>query len=1094
MDYSKEVEKIIKERLPPEAQVTSVELEGPEIAVYTKNPQAFFENENFVAKIAFELKKRINIRTDKSLLTDVAQARAKIESLVPKEADIKTVTFNECFSEVVIEAIKPGLVIGKGGETSKKIILETGWTPNIIRAPTSPVEILTGMRYHLNKHAEERKKILKQTAKKIYEVQPRKNAWVRMTALGGFREVGRSCVFLETPQTKILMDCGVNVASREEGMPYLEALNFPMDQLDALIISHSHLDHMGLLPYLFKLGYRGPVYCTPPTRDLMALLQFDYVDVVTKNGGESPYGERDVKEMVKYCIPREYREVTDIAPDMRITFHNAAHILGSASVHVHIGEGDHNLVYSGDIKYGFTRLFDTLDLSYPRVETLIVESTYSGKTDIMPPREDDERKLTRIIKETVAQGGNVLIPVFAVGRGQEIMMVIEDAFRRSELNVKCYVDGLTREAATVHTAYPEYLRQNVQRRILQNDSPFTSEVFHLVSGQNRDAILEEKGNIILASSGMLTGGASLEYFYKMAENPANTLVFVGWQANGSLGRRIQEGMNTVAHQENNGKVKETKINLRVETLEGFSVPYETELMIKKNGEFSLAPIGKIADDYLSPTAEGVAELNDVLVPAFDEKGNVELHEARYIIKHKTTHDHLFIQTKSGRSVQASKGHSVFILKEGQVKTIKTSELKKGDYLIIPMALPESHTLTQIALADHISNKNYVQVEDRLKPLKGGNNRSFISSHCNDMKSLAKFLGYYIAEGHIDYGKCNRPTLSFSYKEEDTLVKDTVECIEKAFGLKADIQRPHATEIQVRVNSSALADFLENIGVGVGAHHKRVPGLVFNLSQENQKEFLKAYFAGDGYYYKNGAKGYLAAKTASKQLVSDLSYLLLQQGIVARLKGPFTERARMLKGHYLKESIAYKIYLAEKDFQKTPHLIGYPPFSVSIKEIMLKDLIPLIQDPEMKKLAGDYVYNEKTKGRKTIGIELLRKMFSNVQSELPAFKTLEKIVNGSIGADEIVEIKSVDRPEFEYDLSVPSAENFVGGFGGICLHNSGHCDKNQLTAYIRNMNPKPKRILVNHGEKTKILAFAKFITTKFHIPSTAMKDLDALRLK
>src|SRR3989344_8992705 len=136
MNILKELKQTVQEHLPPETQITSVEMEGPEIAIYTKNPKAFFENENYVAKIAFELKKRVNIRTDKSLLDSEETARKKILEIVPTEADIKDISFNTAFSEVVIESIKPGLVIGKGGETSKKIILETGWTPNIIRAPT----------------------------------------------------------------------------------------------------------------------------------------------------------------------------------------------------------------------------------------------------------------------------------------------------------------------------------------------------------------------------------------------------------------------------------------------------------------------------------------------------------------------------------------------------------------------------------------------------------------------------------------------------------------------------------------------------------------------------------------------------------------------------------------------------------------------------------------------------------------------------------------------------------------------------------------------------------------------------------------------
>lgn len=571
MKILKQVEEVVKNALPSKAEITKIEMEGPEIAIYTRNPRTFFENENYVAKIAFELKKRINVRTDKSLLIGEEEAKQKIMGIIPQDAGIKEITFEAPFCEATIEAIKPGLVIGKGGETSKRIILETGWTPNIIRAPTQDSEILRGIRHHLHKYAAERKKILQETAERIYkEINKSNNDWVRLVALGGFRQVGRSAMLVETPHTKVLMDCGIDVASPDQAYPYLDALHLPLNELDAVIVSHAHMDHSGFVPYLFKCGYRGPVYCTAPTRDLMALLHFDYIDVIVKEGKEPVYSEKDVKETVKYCIPREYREVTDIAPDVRLTLHNAAHILGSASVHLHIGEGGHNLVYSGDLKFGFTRLFNNVDIKYPRLETLIIESTYGGKDCIQPDRQQAEDMLLQVIKETIQRDGNVLIPVFSVGRSQEIMLVLENFYKKGLLDAKCYVDGMTREASAIHTAYPEYLRKGVQRRVLQNDSPFSAEIFATANGKTRDEVVAEKGAIIVTSSGMLTGGPSVEYLYKMAENPNNCLIFVGYQGEGSLGRKIQSGVRAIPISDKNGKTRALNIVMRIETVEGFS--------------------------------------------------------------------------------------------------------------------------------------------------------------------------------------------------------------------------------------------------------------------------------------------------------------------------------------------------------------------------------------------------------------------------------------------------------------------------------------------------------------------------------------------
>lgn len=493
IELLKEMNEKLKEILPKDVEISKIELEGPEVVLYTRTPKEFYGATNLVSKIAFELKKRVNIRVDKKDLMPKEEALKKIKEMLPIEAEVKSINFNEPFCEVVIEAIKKGLVIGKGGELSKRIILETGWTPNIVRAPTRESKTLSGIRSYMLRHADERKKFLLDTAEKIYS-KPRETThkWIRLTALGGYREVGRSSTLLETETTKMLLDAGVNFSDNDP-YPYIDALGYPLSELDAVVISHAHSDHHVLLPYIGKLGFSGPVFCTQPTRDLMALIQFDYIKVNAANGKDVPFSEQDVKNTLLQTITREYREVTDVAPDMRLTFHNAAHILGSASVHLNIGEGLHNLLYSADMQFGMTRLFDNIDIRYPRIETMIIESTYGSKTAIQTPRLEAEEQLLRVIKETNEFGGTILIPVFGVGRGQEISMVIESFYKKGLINEnKVYVDGMVQEAGAIHTAYPEYLRSSIERRILTNDSPFDSPIFHEATYENRDKIIKKK--------------------------------------------------------------------------------------------------------------------------------------------------------------------------------------------------------------------------------------------------------------------------------------------------------------------------------------------------------------------------------------------------------------------------------------------------------------------------------------------------------------------------------------------------------------------------------------------------------------------------
>ncbi len=573
MDISS-LESRIKDLAPKEAEITKVTLEGSEIIVFSKNPEALLNDESLLRVLASEFKKRIHVRGDPSIRMPAEKALDVIKSLIPEEAGLGEIFFVPENGKVYIEAKKLGLVIGKQGQTLKDIALKTGWIPELWRLPSGESPTLKGVRHTLIKHAKEIQRFLKETGEKIYsEAKPLQ--WSRLTPLGGAREVGRSALLLETNNSKILLDCGINVASRDNAYPMLDSISFPINELDAVVISHAHLDHIGFVPYLYKYGYEGPTYCTPPTRDLGVLLMMDYIEVLAREGRDPPYGKDDIKEFVKHCITKEYGEVTDITPDMRITFHNAGHILGSATVHVHMGQGFHNLVYTGDFKFGYTRLFDPVETRYPRLETLIMESTYGGPQDVQPPRYTSEKMLIQTIQETIDNGGSVLIPVFSIGRAQEIMLVLEEYANNAEWDIPVYLDGMIKEASAIHTAYPEYMKRSIQKRILHDNSPFDSDIFIEVTNHKRDQIAEEGYSVILAPSGMLTGGPSVEYFKKMAENEKNTIIFVGYQGEGSLGRRIQTlGLTGSRGKEipinEDGKTVALKVNMRIETIEGFS--------------------------------------------------------------------------------------------------------------------------------------------------------------------------------------------------------------------------------------------------------------------------------------------------------------------------------------------------------------------------------------------------------------------------------------------------------------------------------------------------------------------------------------------
>ncbi|MDD3178520.1 MAG: MBL fold metallo-hydrolase, partial [Candidatus ainarchaeum sp.] len=244
-DIKKQVSDKLNEK---KVNFSKIEPEGSEIAIYTSDPSSFFENKTIVGEVAELLKKRINIRTDKNHLMDPLKALEIIQKIIPEDAGIKNIYFDSYFSEVVIEANKPGVVIGKQGDVSKSIIKQTKWIPKIIRAPSAPSEVLKKIRNIYLKNGSERKQFLKDVAYRIYTPLVSQKDWVRVTALGGFREVGRSSILLETPDTKILLDCGINPADKNEEVPYLGVMRFPLDELDAVVITHAHMDHIGFLP------------------------------------------------------------------------------------------------------------------------------------------------------------------------------------------------------------------------------------------------------------------------------------------------------------------------------------------------------------------------------------------------------------------------------------------------------------------------------------------------------------------------------------------------------------------------------------------------------------------------------------------------------------------------------------------------------------------------------------------------------------------------------------------------------------------------------------------------------------------------------
>ena len=561
--------------MPEEAEITRVEYEGPRIALYTKKPKFLQQNSYIISDIVNNVKKRVVVRTEKTIRKPEEEAKAIIDNAIPSEANVKRMFFDPALGEVIIEALSPKTLTGSKDFNIIDLTEKSGWKIRVRKTPDIPSSSIQNIYYALQSGAEDRQKFLRNIGENIFRNRIIPENDITIFSLGGFKQVGRSCILITTSESKILLDCGIHPGVKEtwNAYPRFDWVDLDLGQLDAVIISHAHLDHTGFLPMLYKYGYKGPTYCSDPTLALMTLLQSDFVKVASKEGNNILYDLKDVREVIKHTISLPYGLVTDVSPDTKLVMNNAGHILGSATIHLHIGEGVHNIVYTGDFKYGRTLLLDSAIWNYPRVETLIMESTYGAKEDTMPSRIQVEENFVNSINNVIKEGGKVVIPVPAVGRSQEMMLVLDKYMKEKKMvEAPIFIEGMISEATAIHIAYPEYLAKDLRMKILVDDeNPFLSEYFTVIDHpNNRDEALQQGPAIIMATSGMLEGGPVVDYFSKLSSSKKNGVVFVSYQIPGTLGRRVLDGSKQVSILDERGKIKIVDINCDVSKVEGFS--------------------------------------------------------------------------------------------------------------------------------------------------------------------------------------------------------------------------------------------------------------------------------------------------------------------------------------------------------------------------------------------------------------------------------------------------------------------------------------------------------------------------------------------
>lgn len=359
--------------------------------------------------------------------------------------------------------------------------------------------------------------------------------------LGGAREVGRSCIEVSTSKEKasLIMDAGVNLGGQKPEDKY------PHDPLTTpayIIVTHAHLDHSGYVPVLAN-KYQTKVLATPPTQDISELLFLDMLKLEKEKGFQGAFESKEVTKLRKLNVDVRYGVPYNLAygdSSVKMTMFRAGHILGSSMIYLEISRK--KILYTGDFYMGNTRSIQMADTELPKIDTLIIESTYSAPSDRRPGREKIEKEFIKTLNDVYKRGGKSLVAAFAVGRAQEVQLVLEAYMRSNVLpKMKVFLGGLVLKVNKKYKLFWEWLKPEIQKQIRYTyRSPLDSKIFIPIRNKKAPLKLEEPV-IIVVPSGMLQGGLSLYYFKQLANNPKNAIILTGYQVPRTIGRKLLDG-------------------------------------------------------------------------------------------------------------------------------------------------------------------------------------------------------------------------------------------------------------------------------------------------------------------------------------------------------------------------------------------------------------------------------------------------------------------------------------------------------------------------------------------------------------------------
>jgi predicted metal-dependent RNase len=389
--------------------------------------------------------------------------------------------------------------------------------------------------------------------------------FITITFLGGTGQVGRSCYLIKTYNSSIIIESGLIAKSNQSyTFPILNFYDLNLQDLDAIVISHAHLDHGGFLPAIYNAGYSGPVYMTKPTQ---AFLVAQHLDLIKLNSNSHIFSINDIKSWVKNTILLPYHRCIKISNDIKMVFQPANHLLGASMIYLTIGKKQ--ILFTGDYKYNEFGILPKIKLRRIKIDTLISEATYANLNRKDQTYQQAKQKIIKLINDTYQKQGHLLIPTLSMGRSQEIILLINDIIQNKLVPcIPVYIQGSITQTTLISQDFKSYYNHT-----LNIDFTKLSENFEFKPLDNY-----EKSCVIITTSGMFEGGPILKHLVNLANRPKTTILINTAQIT-NLGKKIKQKETQIIVKQNNIQTQ-IELNAKIQITNYFS-GHSTELGLYK---------------------------------------------------------------------------------------------------------------------------------------------------------------------------------------------------------------------------------------------------------------------------------------------------------------------------------------------------------------------------------------------------------------------------------------------------------------------------------------------------------------------------------